>query len=75
MVEGTVKELYAKEGEFVKKGQSLAQLRNIQLETQKEQYESSVESAKAALEMAQSDLREQEFNVKTRLLSIQKQEQ
>lgn len=73
IVEGSVKQLFVKEGDWVKKGQALAQLYNIQIETQKEQYENALESAKASLEVAEADLREQELSVESRLLSIEKQ--
>ncbi len=73
LVEGSVKQIYVKEGDFVRNGQRLALLRNIQLETQKEQCENALDSAKASLAVAESDLREQERAIESRILSIEKQ--
>ena len=42
LVEGTLEKLYIKEGDYVRKGQNLAQLRNVQLEIQKDQAQNSL---------------------------------
>ncbi|QTQ17204.1 efflux RND transporter periplasmic adaptor subunit [Treponema parvum] len=74
LVEGSVQNLFAKEGDFVRKGQKLAVLRNVQMENQKEQYENALCSAEASLSVALSQLREEELSVQSRLLSLEKQE-
>lgn len=74
LVDGTLEKLNVHEGDYVKKGQLLAKLRNVQLEIQKEQALNSVESAKASLFQAQTALQETEMNIESRILSIQKSE-
>ncbi len=71
LVEGTLVELYIKPGDTVHKGQVLAQLRNIQLEIQKEQVENALISAKSDLALAQSKMREDRLVVERRLLAIE----
>ncbi|MBP3709575.1 MAG: efflux RND transporter periplasmic adaptor subunit [Treponema sp.] len=61
-----------KEGDFVREGQVIAQLKNVQLEFQKEQYENALASAQASLAVAKNALREDELAVESRLLSIDK---
>ena len=70
---GTIARIFVKEGDFVKKGQKLAVLKNVQLEIQKEQYENALESAKASLKVAQSALREEKLAVESKLLNLEKQ--
>ena len=48
LVAGNVQAIYVKEGDTIKKNQIICILRNVQLEIQKEQAESSVKSARAA---------------------------
>ena len=72
LVEGTLGKLYIKEGDFVRKGQTLAKLRNVQLEIQKEQAQNSLEAAKVALYQAKVNLQEQKLNIERRLISIDK---
>lgn len=71
-VEGTIIQLYVKEGDTTNKGQHLALLRNVQLEIQKEQYKNTLESAKAALLLAQTKMREERLSVESRLLTQEK---
>ena len=71
-VSGTVTAFFVKEGDAVAKGQKLAQLRNVQLELQKEQYMNALDSANASLELARVKLREETLAAEGRLLAIEK---
>ncbi|WP_191017566.1 efflux RND transporter periplasmic adaptor subunit [Treponema zioleckii] len=71
-VAGVITEFKVKEGDYVKKGDVLAVLKNIQLEIQKEQYESNLDSAKASLQLIRTELNEQILSIESRLLSIDK---
>lgn len=71
-VEGTIAQLKVKEGDYVMKGETLAVLRNIQLELQKEQYEGSVITAEASLNVTRTKLDEEILNIESRLLSLEK---
>lgn len=73
-VAGTITGFSVKEGTFVKKGQILAVLKNIQLEIQKEQYVSNLQSAEASLKLVQTELNQEILGVEGRLLSIEKSE-
>jgi len=72
LVAGNVQAIYVKEGDTIKKNQVICVLRNVQLEIQKEQAESSVKSAKAALTIQENNLKEQKLSVESRLISIEK---
>lgn len=72
LVAGTVTSMLVKEGDFVRKEQVIAYLRNVQLEMQKEQYLNSLDSAKAALELAKTKLREDKLSVESRILALDK---
>lgn len=72
-VEGNVEKICVKEGDFVKKGQLLGRLKNIQLEIQKEQCENNLDEARASLLIAEAKLRDDILLVKSRLLSMDKQ--
>lgn len=74
LVEGTLEKLYVKEGDYVKKGQVLASLRNVQLEIQREQAENTLESAKVSLYQAEINLQEQRLSVESRLIALEKSE-
>ena len=74
LVAGSVKQLFIKEGDYVRKNQILAVLRNVQMEIQKEQYENTLSSAKASLAIAEAKLREEQLNIESKLLSIEKKE-
>jgi multidrug efflux pump subunit AcrA (membrane-fusion protein) len=73
-VEGTLSSLYVKEGDQVKAGQPLALLRNLDLETRKEQYENALDAARARLSAAKAAMREARLAVEARLLSVSKGE-
>jgi RND family efflux transporter MFP subunit len=71
-VEGTLVELPVEEGSAVKQGTLLARLKNVQLEMTKWKAESSVASARSALELAQAKLWEGRLQVESRLISVSK---
>jgi RND family efflux transporter MFP subunit len=71
-VEGTIIRLDVKEGSLVNNDGKIAQLRNMQLEIQKEQYENALLSAQAALSESRTKLHEGRLNVEGRLLAIEK---
>jgi RND family efflux transporter MFP subunit len=73
-VEGTISSLYVKEGDQVKAGQPLAQLRNLDLEMEKEQYENTLDAARARLSTARAGMQEARLAVEARLLSVAKGE-
>ena len=58
---GRVKEIYFKEGDFVKNGDVVAVLENNEIEAQLEQAESALELAKAELEKIEKGSREEEI--------------
>lgn len=72
MVGGTIVSFFVKEGDAVEKGQRLAQLRNVQLELQKEQSVSALDAANAALKLAYAKLREETLAAESRLLAVEK---
>ncbi len=74
LVAGTITGFTVKEGHFVRKGQTLAVLRNIQLEVQKEQAESSLKSAESSLSLMETELSQEILSVEGRMLSIEKAE-
>ena len=71
-VEGTMVALPVAEGSKVKSGALLARLRNVQLEMTRRKAESSVASARSALELAQAKLWEGQLQVESRVLSLSK---
>ncbi|GHT92872.1 hemolysin D [Spirochaetia bacterium] len=71
-VEGTITDLWVREGDRVGAGQEIARLKNVQLEIQKEQYGNALDSAKAGLFMARTRTTEARLGVESRLLSIDK---
>lgn len=73
-VQGTILDIYVKEGDKVAKGQLLAKLNNIQLDIQQEQAENSVTSAEAALFLAETNLLEGKLNVESQLISLEKKD-
>lgn len=72
LVSGTIFYFPVKDGDFVTKGQVIAKLRNVQLEIQKEQYLSNVNSSKASYDIAKAQYSEDLLNVESRLLSLDK---
>ncbi|MDR3191869.1 MAG: efflux RND transporter periplasmic adaptor subunit [Treponema sp.] len=73
-VEGTISSLYVKEGDRVRAGQPLALLRNLDLETRREQYENALDAARAKLSTARTGMREARLAVEARILSVAKEE-
>jgi len=71
-VEGTLIELPVVEGKAVRSGVLLARLKNVQLEMRKQEAETAVASARAALELAQAKLWEGALQVEARAISIAK---
>ena len=69
---GTLVYFPINEGDFVRAGQVIARLKNVQLEFQKEQYENALESARASLAVAKNELREEELAVESRIISLEK---
>ena len=74
LVKGTIKTFTVKEGDFVKKGEVIARLRNVQLEIQKKQYETNLNSQKASFDLALAEYEQAVLTVESRLLSLEKQE-
>ena len=73
-VSGTITNFMVKEGSYVKKNDVIAILKNIQMEIQKEQCESSLDSACSTLELEKLELKDQRLAVESRLLAIEKAE-
>ncbi|MBN2049763.1 MAG: efflux RND transporter periplasmic adaptor subunit [Spirochaetales bacterium] len=71
-VEGTIMKLYRDEGDRVLRGQTLAELGNLQLLIRREQAEASLVSARAALEQAAAEYKEGTLYLESRLLSLEK---
>lgn len=70
--EGMVKRLGVKEGKKVVKGQTIAELDNTQIRLGAQAAENSLESAKAAREVAEAGLLSQELAAEGRFLSLDK---
>lgn len=60
-----------KEGDYVKKGQVIARLKNVQLDFQKEEYENALTSANANLAIEKNSLREGKLSVESKMLSLE----
>lgn len=60
-----------KEGDYVRKDQVIARLKNVQLDFQKEQYENALTSANASLAIEKNSLREGKLSVESKMLSLQ----
>ena len=74
LVEGTLYSFPVKDGQYVKSGFVVARLRNLQLEIQKFQCLSSIESAKASYDLANAQYNEAVLSVESKLLSLEKSE-
>lgn len=72
LVSGRLEKIFAKEGQSVKKGQVLAVLKNLQLETQKELYENNLLEAEVSLKAAEDNLRIEKLNLEKQLRSLDK---
>lgn len=71
IVEGTVIKKNVKEGDYVKKGQVLYELKNLELEIQHSQYQNQLNSAEANLDLSKAKLKEEEQLVKAKLIEIE----
>lgn len=74
LVAGTIISFNVKEGDTIKKGQTICRLRNVQLEIEKEQCLSTLESANAALAIQNVNVADQKLSIESRLLSLEKSE-
>ncbi len=74
LVEGTLYSFPVRDGQYVKSGFVVARLRNLQLEIQKSQCLSSIESAKASYDLANAQYNEAVLSVESKLLSLEKSE-
>lgn len=71
-VSGTLTNFTVKEGDYVRKNQILAKLTNVQLEIQKEEYETSLIAAKSNYEIQNIGLNDQRLSIESRLLNLEK---
>ncbi len=69
---GTVKHLYIREGERVKKGDLLAALENVQLKIQLQQTAQEVEEAEAALALTEAALYAGKLHIESKMIQIEK---
>ena len=67
---GVIDSLGAEEGSFVREGQVIAVISNIQLEIQKKRTESQIAQARSALELSEAKLKEAKLQVEARLVSV-----
>lgn len=71
LVAGTVVEKKVKEGDYVKQGQILYILKNVELEIQHAQYQNNLNSALANVELYKAKLTEDEQFAKSKLYEIE----
>ena len=71
LVAGTVIEKKVKEGDYVKQGQILYILKNVELEIQHAQYQNNLNSALANVELYKAKLTEDEQFAKSKLYEIE----
>ncbi len=71
LVDGTIVELFVQEGSRVKKGDVLLKMKNVQYEIQKVECENALNSATAKVRAAMNNLREEEKNAKSKILSLE----
>jgi HlyD family secretion protein len=71
-MEGVVRAFYAEEGDFVQGNQLLADLENVQLDIQKQQAETSLDSAISGRGLSQAKLDESRMAVEGRFLNMEK---
>jgi len=74
IVEGSAEFFYAKENEYVKKGQKIALLKNVKLELQKEEALNTLEQGKSQLKVLETKLWENKLSVRSRLIGLKKTE-
>lgn len=71
LVDGTIVELFVQEGSRVKKGDVLLKMKNVQYEIQKVECENALNSTTAKVRAAMNNLREEEKNAKSKILSLE----
>ncbi len=71
LVDGTIVGLFVQEGSQVKKGDIMLKMKNVQYEIQKVERENALNSATAKARAAENNLREEEKNIKSKMLSIE----
>ena len=69
---GRITGLKITEGSYVKKGDVIAVLENVQLEIKKIEAEISLESAESALEAKRSRLNDERLSIESRMLNLEK---
>lgn len=69
---GTIDRIYVREGDYVRKGDLLADLVNVQLTIQLRQSETAVSEAEAALALTQAAFTKGRMEVEARILQIEK---
>jgi RND family efflux transporter MFP subunit len=72
LVEGTVDQILAKEGAFVRRGQVLVRLKNPQLDMRKTQADAALGIACSAVSVSQAQLWEGQLQVQARLIALDK---
>jgi multidrug efflux pump subunit AcrA (membrane-fusion protein) len=73
-VEGTVARLLAKEGQAVREGQRLLELKNVQLQLRRQQALSGIDSTRSSFELAEAKLWEGELAVEARMVAVERTE-
>ena len=71
LVDGTIVEQRAQEGDAVKKGEIIFLLKNIQYEIQRAERQNQVNSARAKLKAAKNNLTEQERNAISTIMALE----
>ncbi len=71
-VQGSLQEIFVKDGESVDKNQLLGKLKNIQLEIQLEQARNSVKTAEANVLMAKTSLENAKLSIESRLINLER---
>ena len=71
-VQGSLQEIFVKDGEQVQKNQVLAKLKNVQLEIQLEQAENSLKTAEASVLMAKTSLQDSRLSVESKLINLER---
>ncbi len=73
-VEGVISSISADVGKYFRKGQTLATLKNIAIETNYENSKTSLIQAEANLEVARNNLKKKSLSIDSLLLNIEKRE-
>lgn len=73
LVSGNVDRIFVKEGDFVKEGQVLCILRNLQFEIQRKQYLNGIRECETQIYIAEEQLKEEQRNVLKKIISYEMQ--